>query len=187
MSGMRRDSAASPMELKRHNSTCVAFSEKSAKLTPRPSHVAPSGYGRPGRAFTASTRGCTVATRRSRCAHTLGPPLLGSKELSRRRDRRALRQFFDLARVSKERNRVAQHELRRQLHRQPPKRRETRLCSSTTAECIRPGLGSFEDRGKARAVPQFARDRRGPISVPSRARRRIALIGGGCGRFEHRH
>jgi len=151
------------MELKRHNSTCVAFSEKSAKLTPRPSHVAPSGYGWPGRALTASSRVCAVAKRRSRCAHTVGHPLLGSKELSHRRDRGALRQFFDLARVSEERNQVAQQELRRQVHRQPPKRRETRLCSSTTAERIPPGLGSFEDRVEASAAPEFARDRRRPM------------------------
>src|SRR5580765_546813 len=33
---------------KRQRSTPVAFSEKSAKLTPSPSHVAPRGYGAPG-------------------------------------------------------------------------------------------------------------------------------------------
>src|SRR5438477_357316 len=35
----------------RHSSTPVAFSENRAKLTPAPSHVAPSGYGDPGRVF----------------------------------------------------------------------------------------------------------------------------------------
>ena len=40
--------SASSDLLKRHSSTAVAFSEKRAKLTPSPSHVAPSGYGCPG-------------------------------------------------------------------------------------------------------------------------------------------
>ena len=35
-------------ESNKHNSTCVAYSENSAKLTPFPSHVAPSGYEFPG-------------------------------------------------------------------------------------------------------------------------------------------
>src|SRR4051812_36582478 len=45
---MRNDSTASSSLLNRHSSTPVAFSEKIAKLTPCPSHVAPSGYGWPG-------------------------------------------------------------------------------------------------------------------------------------------
>src|SRR5437588_8387816 len=37
---------------KRQRSTDVAASEKSAKFTPLPSHVAPSGYGKPSQVFT---------------------------------------------------------------------------------------------------------------------------------------
>src|SRR5437667_2219545 len=37
---------------KRQISTDVAASEKSAKFTPLPSHVAPSGYGKPSQVFT---------------------------------------------------------------------------------------------------------------------------------------
>src|SRR5579885_2291842 len=48
---MRVDSCSESGESNRHNSTPVAFSEKSAKLTPAPSHVAPSGYGCPGQTF----------------------------------------------------------------------------------------------------------------------------------------
>src|SRR6478752_8834347 len=47
---MRVSSPASSM---RHSSTAVAYSEKSEKLTPRPSHVAPSGYGLPGFSITS--------------------------------------------------------------------------------------------------------------------------------------
>src|SRR5215831_330543 len=36
------------IESNRHNSTFVACSENNAKLTPLPSHVAPSGYEFPG-------------------------------------------------------------------------------------------------------------------------------------------
>src|ERR1700694_54242 len=35
----------------RHRSTAVAFSEKSVKLTPAPSQMAPCGYGCPGHTF----------------------------------------------------------------------------------------------------------------------------------------
>src|SRR5271157_1384991 len=45
---MRCPSAVASGESNRHNSTLVACSEKSAKLTPFPSHVAPKGKGRPG-------------------------------------------------------------------------------------------------------------------------------------------
>src|SRR5208337_4757569 len=45
---MRCASAVASGESNRHNSTLVACSEKSAKLTPFPSHVAPNGKGRPG-------------------------------------------------------------------------------------------------------------------------------------------
>src|SRR5271166_3908116 len=45
---MRCASAVASDESNRHNSTLVACSEKSAKLTPFPSHVAPNGKGRPG-------------------------------------------------------------------------------------------------------------------------------------------
>src|SRR6266540_3806384 len=37
-----------PLGSNRQSSTCSACSEKSPKLTPSPSHVAPSGYGLPG-------------------------------------------------------------------------------------------------------------------------------------------
>ena len=38
----------------RHSSTAVACSEKSAKLTPPPSQVAPSGWGLPGQTLTGA-------------------------------------------------------------------------------------------------------------------------------------
>src|SRR5207249_7332495 len=41
-------SSRRPPSSKKHNSTRSACSEKSAKLTPSPSHVAPRGSGRPG-------------------------------------------------------------------------------------------------------------------------------------------
>src|SRR5690348_4682123 len=47
---MRSDSAGASGESKRHSSTLVACSEKSAKLTPFSFTVAPSGDGRPGQA-----------------------------------------------------------------------------------------------------------------------------------------
>lgn len=43
---MRCDSLRARRASNRHSSTRVAFSEKIATLTPAPSHVAPSGYGR---------------------------------------------------------------------------------------------------------------------------------------------
>src|SRR5687768_3774345 len=46
--GIVSDSTSSVAELKRHSSTRVACSENSAKFTPMPSQVAPSGYGAPG-------------------------------------------------------------------------------------------------------------------------------------------
>src|SRR4029453_15636828 len=42
------DSTSASAESKRQSSTRGACSEKMAKLTPPPSHVAPSGYGVPG-------------------------------------------------------------------------------------------------------------------------------------------
>src|SRR5688500_1314949 len=42
------DSISASTESKRHSSTRVACSEKIAKLTPTPSHVAPNGCGEPG-------------------------------------------------------------------------------------------------------------------------------------------
>src|SRR5688572_6334939 len=47
-SRMQCDSLVASTESKRQSSTCVACSEKIAKLTPAPSHVPPKGYGRPG-------------------------------------------------------------------------------------------------------------------------------------------
>ena len=48
VSGMVSDSVSASSESNRHSSTRVACSENSAKLTPTPSQVAPSGYGAPG-------------------------------------------------------------------------------------------------------------------------------------------
>src|SRR3954468_5826279 len=45
---MRCASVFARAESKRHSSTFVAFSEKSAKFTPPSMHVAPRGEGRPG-------------------------------------------------------------------------------------------------------------------------------------------
>src|SRR6476660_8265223 len=47
-SGIVNDSTSASAESNRHSSTRVACSEKTAKLTPTPSHVAPRGYGVPG-------------------------------------------------------------------------------------------------------------------------------------------
>src|SRR4051812_4645997 len=44
-----RSISVSPVMSNRQSSTLVAWAEKSAKLTPRPSQVAPSGFGRPSR------------------------------------------------------------------------------------------------------------------------------------------
>src|SRR4051795_13056094 len=46
-SAMRADSAGLSGVSNRHSSTCSATSEKTATFTPRPSQVAPSGYGDP--------------------------------------------------------------------------------------------------------------------------------------------
>src|SRR5688500_12365574 len=48
----RNDSRSASGESNRHSSTDVACSENRAKFTPRPSQVAPSGYGRPGQTRT---------------------------------------------------------------------------------------------------------------------------------------
>src|ERR1700676_17851 len=53
-----REISRRPRGSKTHSSTRSAFALKSAKFTPLPSHVAPSGYGRP-----ASTRGRAAITR----------------------------------------------------------------------------------------------------------------------------
>src|SRR5580700_6220609 len=44
-----RCNSSLPVSLKRHNSTFVACALNNAKFTPRPSHVAPRGYGEPSR------------------------------------------------------------------------------------------------------------------------------------------
>src|SRR5450830_175645 len=44
-----RSSSTSPLSSNTHSSTLVALAENRAKLTPRPSQVAPSGKGRPSR------------------------------------------------------------------------------------------------------------------------------------------
>src|SRR5918996_1809477 len=46
--GIVSDSLSVSAESNRQSSTRVACSEKMAKLTPTPSHVAPRGYGEPG-------------------------------------------------------------------------------------------------------------------------------------------
>src|ERR1700681_3781936 len=53
-----REISRRPRASNTHSSTRSAFALKSAKFTPLPSHVAPSGYGRP-----ASTRGRAAITR----------------------------------------------------------------------------------------------------------------------------
>src|SRR4029450_907910 len=50
---MRCDSTFASGESKRHSSTSVACSEKSAKFTPLPFNVAPSGDGEPGQILIA--------------------------------------------------------------------------------------------------------------------------------------
>src|SRR6478609_7058057 len=45
---MRIDSRLAPAESNKHSSTAVPSPEKTAKFTPSPSHVAPSGCGEPG-------------------------------------------------------------------------------------------------------------------------------------------
>ena len=55
---MVSDSLSPAAESNRHSSTRDACSENSAKLTPTPSHVAPSGYGVPGQ--TLIDRLCTA-------------------------------------------------------------------------------------------------------------------------------
>ncbi|CAI8897495.1 hypothetical protein EMIT0P228_20460 [Pseudomonas brassicacearum] len=52
-----RSSSTSPASSKMHSSTLVALAENSAKLTPRPSQVAPSGKGSPSRIREASITG----------------------------------------------------------------------------------------------------------------------------------
>src|SRR3954467_604183 len=47
-----RSISCCPSLSNRHSSTRVACAEKSAKFTPRPSHVAPSGKGWPSRILT---------------------------------------------------------------------------------------------------------------------------------------
>src|SRR5207248_9121841 len=56
--GMVSDSLSPAAESNRHSSTRDACSENSAKFTPTPSHVAPSGYGVPGQ--TLIDRLCTA-------------------------------------------------------------------------------------------------------------------------------
>src|SRR3954471_4470211 len=49
------DGRVDSIESKRQSSTFDACSEKIAKFTPAPSHVAPSGYGRPGHTLIEET------------------------------------------------------------------------------------------------------------------------------------
>src|SRR5580765_3787349 len=51
VSGTVSDSVVASSVSKRQSSTFVACSENSAKFTPEPSQVAPSGYGDPGQAL----------------------------------------------------------------------------------------------------------------------------------------
>src|SRR3954454_14587357 len=50
-------------ESNRQSSTFVACSENSAKFTPTPVHVAPSGYGSPGHTLTHGRGSCFVPAR----------------------------------------------------------------------------------------------------------------------------
>ncbi|MNC49016.1 hypothetical protein D3C75_981650 [compost metagenome] len=50
-----RSISCSPVESNRHSSTLVALAENRAKLTPRPSQVAPRGKGRPSRIRDGAT------------------------------------------------------------------------------------------------------------------------------------
>src|SRR5687768_17096205 len=59
---MRATSVSAWRASKRHSSTSVALSEKRAKLTPRPSQLAPNGNGRPGRIFTGTSEGSEYET-----------------------------------------------------------------------------------------------------------------------------
>src|SRR5438874_13834600 len=52
-SAIRCDSLVASAESNRHSSTLVPCSEKSAKFTPSPSQVAPSGYGLPGQTISS--------------------------------------------------------------------------------------------------------------------------------------
>ena len=64
--GQRRSASVSrrPWASNRHSSTLVALAENSAKLTPAPSQVAPSGCGDPG-----STRSFVMGLRRAPTRH----------------------------------------------------------------------------------------------------------------------
>ena len=88
--GCARVSSVASGESNRHSSTLVACAEKSAKLTPTPFQVAPSGYGSPGQTRTDGARGCAMSEcqlGRTTCRGTdgqwawasrsadLGPPL----------------------------------------------------------------------------------------------------------------
>src|SRR5437868_9754721 len=93
VSGIVSDSLSASAESKRQSSTRVACSENSAKLTPTPSQVAPSGYGDPGQTLIDRLRttelGITkrgvagmrysesraARSPRARCAPPLGPYL----------------------------------------------------------------------------------------------------------------
>src|SRR5262249_36514245 len=54
--GTRENSFVASTLSNKHSSTLVACSEKIAKLTPSPVHVAPSGYGLPGQDFNVVIR-----------------------------------------------------------------------------------------------------------------------------------
>src|SRR4051794_6246646 len=69
--GMVSDSTSASRESKRQSSTRVACSENSAKFTPTPSHVAPSGYGAPGQTlklFLGTDTGLTRETKTTKSA-----------------------------------------------------------------------------------------------------------------------
>src|SRR5215210_3979647 len=67
--GIVSDSTSASGDENRHSSTRVACSEKIAKLTPRPSQVAPSGYGDPGqtRSGAIGTVGLYCSGRSAKC------------------------------------------------------------------------------------------------------------------------
>src|SRR4051794_20805618 len=87
---MKRFSSRRPVESKTTSSTACACAEYSAKLTPSPSHVAPSGYGRPGHTTVGviTRAGLEQTDRRARYAGSTQP----------RRSRLFARFLFVLAR-----------------------------------------------------------------------------------------
>src|SRR3954470_21079000 len=78
-----RSSSRRPRGSNRHSSTRSACLEKSAKLTPAPSHVAPSGYARPRHTVLGATR--------ERAGASTGGERLRRNRLRRRREVAAVR------------------------------------------------------------------------------------------------